>query len=388
MQLKDTKNIMDKIITEYIDSITNLTKKFFIEPSTINNYKFFFPNIVHYSFILQYLNIPTEMKKELINILLKFNGFYFKKNYSLFNGLPLLSMILLINKEIIKEDYYALQKKIIFLINNIKISNKEFKDIEYINGISGLLNYYLILNELEPCILSAKSYLRINQIIDLILEYDKTKINNLSSINFSLSHGIAGILLVLVKSLKYNYKKKEIEKQILFLQKLLINNYILYSNKIPGIVSKNEIIFPKNTPSWCYSELGVLHAIIKSFKIYSNKNYLETIFRKEIQKILSNKSNYKLISSNFCHGFSGALVFFTLYQVNNKEIKEYLLSEIKSLYDKKLICGFYDLYYNKSGNICSEINFSFLDGSISVLLSLLYSKGKNNTIWENMLLLK
>lgn len=65
-----------------------------------------------------------------------------------------------------------------------------------------------------------------------------------------------------------------------------------------------------------------------------------------------------------------------------KEIKEYLLFEIKSLYDKKLICVFYNLYYNKSGNVCSEINFSFLDGLISVLLSLPYSKGKNNTIQE------
>ena len=76
------------------------------------------------------------------------------------------------------------------------------------------------------------------------------------------------------------------------------------------------------------------------------------------------------------------------YEVSSKELNGFLLEQIESFYDHECLSIFYDQYYNLSGEICSDASYSFLDGSISVLLSLLFVEGYNTVIWEEMLLLK
>lgn len=384
MQLKDTKNIMINI-NKYIEMMSNQIKIIFDESVSIKYRELLFINLAHYTIILQYLDLSMDMKRKLINILIEYKKYYFQENGKIFNGLPLLSLILLINKKTIGENYNDLQKEVISLINKIELSNEKFKDIEYINGISGLLNYYLIISQLDSSFILEKSN-RLNLIINSIVEFLEINLCNLSTVNLGLSHGISGVLLVLTRAYTYGYKDNKIRNIILKLQKILIANYLLYGNNMPGIIEKNNVVFPRNTPSWCYSELGGLHAIIESSKILQF-NTLISIFERELRRVILDKRNYRIISPNFCHGYSGILVFYTLYGIDKKEIKNYLLEQIESSFDQKCNSCFYDLYYNEFGNICYEENFSFLDGSVSVLLSLLYANGQIPEVWEKMLLL-
>ena len=342
------------------------------------------PHLVHFAIVMKDLDISCHQQKEILNILVNNKDYYFQNNYSLFDGIPLLSIVFLINKVIIGEEYVRIQKQLLALIQGLKIDIQDFRNVEYINGISGLLNYYLILYHDECSLISND---QIYMLIEFIMKYVHRKVYNTLPLNLGLSHGIAGILLVLTKAYKAGFEMLGMKGIIWYLQNILITQYFHHELRIPGIINRGEVIFPRNTPSWCYSELGVLHAIIQSTQVLGF-SLLSILFEEELKNVIQNMNDYKIISPNFCHGYSGIFVFATLYGVSNEESNGFLLDQIESFYDPECLSIFYDQYYNLSGEICSDASYSFLDGSISILLSLLFVEGYNTDIWEEMLLLK
>lgn len=204
-------------------------------------------------------------------------------------------------------------------------------------------------------------------------------------INLGLSHGVSGILLVL--SLIYKNKSDILLKRAIYKILSFLIDIDLKNIPLPSIIYKEKNTYAKVKPSWCYSELGIYHSIIISSKcmgLYS----ISCLYKHKIMNVINKIENHKIISPNFCHGYSGILVFNKLYNNNSYKIKKYYMDLLYKERSNDITSIFYDYYYAKEMIIKKETNLSFLDGSFSVLLSLMFINGYQNKLWEKLLLIR
>lgn len=344
-------------------------------------------NLINFCMILNELSIPKSIKKDIIIQLIKNKKFYFDNTNSLFYGLPLLSLLIYNNKQLFFDNEYdKYQEIIVSEISEQAIDySGEMKNFEYIKGLSGTINYLLFIKNHEPYYFE-KYYIKlynesIQRLIDFVLSDSIFK----EPINLGLSHGISGILLIV--SLVYkNYDNVLLRKGLYKILDFLIH-IDLNQSPLPSIIDDKTNIYAKVRPSWCYSELGVYHSIIISSNflgLYS----ISYIYKNKIINLINNIEDYKIISSNFCHGYSGVLVFNKIYNNNNHNVKNYIMNLLYKECSNDITSTFLDCFYTQEMTVKKETNLSFLDGSFSVLLSLLFISDYQNIIWEEILLVK
>ena len=158
----------------------------------------------------------------------------------------------------------SIQKKLLEIIQIIKIYIQDFRNVEYINGISGLLNYYLILFQDDCSLISSE---RIYMLIEFIMKYVHQKVYNTLPMNLGLSHGIAGLLLVLSKAFKAGFQMLGMKSIIWYLQRILITHYFHHKLRIPGIINNS---FHKKTHSNCQKKSPIdLPKFLKPLKASS-----------------------------------------------------------------------------------------------------------------------
>jgi lantibiotic biosynthesis protein len=215
------------------------------------------------------------------------------------------------------------------------------------------------------------------------------KIEEKQEINFSLSHGLSGILLILENACsKSDHKeliKKVISEGIRFLLRHKMD--IDYSNDeysfFPFIVNQNtdEISAP-NQMAWCYGDLNEVLLFYRAGKLLNDPQLTRLADLIGTQSLMrKDERSTMIVDSQFCHGSSGVAHFYKkLYKESNLPLYldgyEYWIEQTILLLDKELESSFY-----------SGRELDMLEGLIGVAFSLLSYVSEKELNWSKSLLL-
>lgn len=308
------------------------------------------------------------------------------------------------------------------LVDKYTKNIEELKVFHYdsIYGLSGIASYILLINNEE----SKRVLRKINNYLINLTEYYELdgvevpgwyiKTNNQltddyirdypnGSINYSLSHGIAGCLAILsityINGIEVPRQREAIETILEEYKKV---EYFNEDNVAywPGMVSlesyKNKDYYSINDRmSWCYGSIGILRSMYLASLALNNKilkinveNMINDIAKLDLQA-------YKIESPIICHGYAGASSILRVFyeDTNNDIIREKcieLIYKLKDAFSKEYKFCFKDVLYKAANDNwvrVEEDKNDFLNGSIGIVLELL-AYIKDSTTFEKLLLIK
>ena len=277
----------------------------------------------------------------------------------------------------------------LLLNDNFMLKNTDF---DIISGLAGIGLYYLYSNDINIDIPKKITY----RLIDMLETIDILELHDLHNptvsiianpqIDYSISHGILGIMYYLsiyYKKTRDEYVLKVLKQALNIYNKFLLDEEHDYITKFPSISKyvdgKIQFYYSSRTV-WCYGSIGSFRALYLIARNI-NDNYLMSLVLDEVKKFSTlDISKYNLICPTFCHGFSGLYLILSLF--NSEVYDVYLEDTINKLEDK--IWSYYDPTlpycfpkYDDNGKGLRENiydNSSFVDGSVSIIISFLQNQ--------------
>jgi lantibiotic modifying enzyme len=209
------------------------------------------------------------------------------------------------------------------------------------------------------------------------------------NINFGLSHGQSGFLLILINVWHRSSHKQLIEKivteGIRFIRKYKMD--VDFSNdeysSFPFIVQRGALeITAPNRLGWCYGDLNQVLLFYRAGKLFENQELVDLADVIGAQTLLRKSERATLVSDScFCHGGAGlAELYRQLHTERNlpvyKEGHEYWIEQTLLLVQRDLDRGRY-----------AGKEHALLDGLIGVAFSLLSYVAPDDLVWSKCLLL-
>lgn len=216
------------------------------------------------------------------------------------------------------EDIEGIDKYLYYhLINDLNFGNWD-----YLHGATGLILYFV---KKYPYNKEVKDYLKLylTKMMEIAIVNEKhikwySKIDNDNPIfNISLSHGMCGILGILLKIyniIKYDELKTIIEKNINYIldQQLDLSNFNSY---FPSTSIESSQRITSSRMGWCYGDLGIAYTLYSAANILENDE-LSTLSI-NIFKHSSKRRDLiecSIFDAGICHGSSGiAHIFRKMY---------------------------------------------------------------------------
>ncbi len=207
-------------------------------------------------------------------------------------------------------------------------------------------------------------------------------------INFSLSHGLSGMLIILMNLLsKYPHLEvieKIIHKGLHYIKssRIVTGRQTDDLTQYPFSVSPNGEGTSSNRLAWCYGDLGPVLLFHRYAKFFNEPGIDALANEVGILTCTRQNMNDTLVKGScFCHGSSGLLQFYnTLYTETGmslyKHAREYWHRETKR---------FLQLELNQSSHKGKETQL--LEGLVGVALSLLSVETNSAAPWSRQLLL-
>lgn len=257
---------------------------------------------------------------------------------------------------------------------------KEYKNVvtKMIKYIINIVNFKIENNNSIP-----KWYVK-NE--NLAMESDRENNPN-GCVNYSLSHGIGGMLYALSIAYKNNICIDGQKEAIEILVNEFINSTTYNKENImnwPGMVDLNNYLNNIYEPviyrsSWCYGNIGIMCCLYQAAEALKDNSLQEIIKNQSLLILEQNTDEYFLNSPVICHGYSGILIYFLCYNkidnsiVINNKITD-LTNKLLNMYDEDSEHGFYDILFSlneQSNKIIKKDSKSLLDGSIGCVITLL-----------------
>lgn len=206
--------------------------------------------------------------------------------------------------------------------------------------------------------------------------------------DISLSHGMTGIILVLLKIYERNIAR-DLTKELIFKS----INYVL-TTQIKG---RSHCLFPSSVRSgkpqpsrlaWCYGDLNVGWCLWKAGKVFGDTYWLQNslrIFHNCARRRTAEETS--VIDAGFCHGSAGLAYFFKrIYEETGDEVfwetAEFWLSDLlKKNVFKDSMTGYKSYYLGKWYE-----SYSLLEGVTGIGLVLMSFLGDND-FWNKFFLL-
>lgn len=208
-------------------------------------------------------------------------------------------------------------------------------------------------------------------------------------INFSLSHGLSGMLLILLKAYPKSSHKEVIEKTVRQGIRFMLKHklYIDFSDDeysfFPFLVKVNATeIENKPRMAWCYGDLGQVLLFYRTANLFGDKEILQQADLIGLHSLMrKDEAATRVSDSHFCHGSSGLAQFYkTLYKEsgNTKYLEgyEHWIEQTILYLQKDLETG---LYKGKE--------YDFLDGLVGVAFTLLSYISTKELNWSRVLFL-
>lgn len=278
-------------------------------------------------------------------------------------------------------------------------------DIMY--GLAGTANYLIHFKsetKVKNTLLSILQYLTSicetdeNGIPKFAIRSDHSQLFHLVNdpkvryVNFGVSHGIPGVLLVLSNSYESGiYFEGQLEAI------KCLSNYISDScvkigdeffwetQKIIGIDGDKAV---QSRDAWCYGTPGVAYSLLIASRIL-NDNEMRNLAIQSMK--LSLKRLRDVVSPTFCHGLSGICCLARKFyeytdDIYFKEMYMGMFENILNLYDDKNPLGFKDTEFEK-GKLVNKDEIGLLNGTSGVILTLLSCYRPVKTQWDSIFLL-
>jgi lantibiotic biosynthesis protein len=208
-------------------------------------------------------------------------------------------------------------------------------------------------------------------------------------IDFSLSHGLVGFMLVLLNTYENglqneiipNFVSKAIDYIFSYKRNTDFDNehYSYFPNSVNE--TTNEVNY-KNRLAWCYGDLNVVLLLFRYAKLFNDKNIEKQASLIGTSTLMRLNTNATLITdAHFCHGASGVAQFYkTLFEISDIDAfqkgYEQWIDKLLVFIDNGLV-----------NNNYSSIEGNILDGYSGIALTLL-SYFKNETLfWQKTFLL-
>lgn len=211
-------------------------------------------------------------------------------------------------------------------------------------------------------------------------------------VNLGISHGIPGMLLLLIKTYEVGITVPKQLDTIKFVANYISECCIKRENEIfwesQKIVGISNVAAVAARDAWCYGTPGVAYSLLRASKILQDQK----MFQLAVSSMkLSIKERREIISPTFCHGLSGLCCLarkFYEYTSDDYFYDTYikLLGDIVDLYNEDAPFGFRDKEIKK-GKIVSEDEIGLLTGVSGVLLTILSCYKPVVTQWDSIFLL-
>lgn len=301
--------------------------------------------------------------------------------------------------------------------SKIDINDLKIIDYDLISGISGVIPYLIIWK--DNIVLREYLYKCLNFLIDAVLgekivdgkermnlfitsENQMTREEGIlvpkGAINTSLSHGIAGVGVVLsicyLNGIIVEDHEKAIEKiKDIYLRYMKQDDDKIYwsNNLTPEILDEN--IGDKNDfirDAWCYGVPGISLFFLyagEALKSRDIKDFAVCLIKNSFEDVRF------IYSPILCHGYAGLLEISKIFYKHTnddyfKESSNKFKNKVLSYFDYSHKYGFKNYEY-VSGELVESDEFTFLDGALGICLSLLSEKDilKKTDLWKEILLL-
>lgn len=208
-------------------------------------------------------------------------------------------------------------------------------------------------------------------------------------INFSLSHGLSGMLLILLEAYTRTIHKKRIEevvrKGIQFIRK-----HQLYVDSLNGEYSfypllvneQGSIIENRPRMAWCYGDLNEVLLFYRAANLFHDqqlKNIAEIVGMHSLMR--KDEASTQVSDSHFCHGAAGLAQFYKC--LHRESGNEKYLGGYRFWIGKTLEYIHRDI---ANGRFTNK-EHSLLEGPVGVALVLLSYLSAEEKQWENMFFL-
>lgn len=302
----------------------------------------------------------------------------------------------------------SLNSYILSFCQNLAKENSAFFDIfneekyDLMFGLCGVLNYMELFsnntdmkNAIKKLISIFISKIQANGIQGCSVKLANSVLlqtnKNGHYINLGISHGIASILILLIKFYKrgiiLDFHKETIS---------IIANWILEQRKYD---SSNFLFWPSsvyldceledyNRDAWCYGTPGTSYSLLVAGDFLNDNKMIETaIFGMED----SLKRQKDILSPTFCHGLAGLYFLSKRFYFNTskkyfKEVCIDIQNKIFNLYRSKYPFGFVNVE-KVNGQVNKVNHINLLSGVSGVLLTLVDDINNSNSAkWEKIFL--
>jgi lantibiotic modifying enzyme len=267
--------------------------------------------------------------------------------------------------------------------------------LDYLHGSMGILHYFTTRMDEVKIMLYADTF--IEALYAKAIRDDKgirfrsfiTKPVAREEYNFSLSHGLSGMLMILMNAWPLSKNKKMIEEMVADGVKYLLHyrKDIDYDNEqynfFPFTINEQTRgIVESNRLAWCYGDLNQVLLLNRAGKLLKQNNYIRLAQLIGLQTLMRNDYTMTLAGdSHFCHGTAGlAQVYKILYDATDqpgyKKGQDFWIEQTILFLEKELPAGKYkghehDLLEGLPGvglTLLSYISEQPLDWSTSLLL--------------------
>lgn len=211
----------------------------------------------------------------------------------------------------------------------------------------------------------------------------------MGEINFSLSHGLSGMLLILL-STHSNTKHKVLVEETIRQGIRFIRKHQLWVDYAEGEysffplsvkVNAQEI---ENQPrlGWCYGDLNQVLLFYRAAKLLDDKELAREADKVGLWSLMrKDEASTQVIDSHFCHGASGLAQFYRILFLESAKEKyqegyEYWINQTLSMLKEDIQNGRY-----------KSKEHGLLDGLVGVALTILSYTTEKNLDWSRALLL-
>lgn len=286
-----------------------------------------------------------------------------------------------------------------------------------IEGLSGILNYLEIFKEDDLCREALEK--GVNALVsltgDILVQGYRVpgwylpaenqfsrleqEIYPAGNFNTSLSHGVAGPLIVLSKfysaGIRMEGQRDAIEAIVDFYRRCRSSDgrRDFWKGQIDFYELAEEKITEKNAvrrDAWCYGAPGICYALIRAGIALENRELTEYAvenLRRAMQDIRG------IFSPTFCHGYAGIYQVLQsaedclereLFGAEKRKIRQIILDFYESGYE----FGFYNREFDREmGDWKEEETPGLLDGAAGVCLVLLENNNSCGNLWKRAFLL-
>lgn len=326
-------------------------------------------------------------------------------NATLSSGLAGLGLALeiLVNEGFIGDDYDHFLQRIDIYVHENAIKKIEREDTDFLHGGTGGYHYLYYRLDRNPDIREYLSeYVRKLSVITHAARAGSYLKNTYmwrpawpDEINFSLSHGMAASILLLL-----NLYESEVEQD---LAESLVRRYIPFittHKKMVDYQQGKHSFFPNTVvprdgdfrPAeessylgglrWCYGDLNAIHFLYKAGLILQEPEWFQLASEAGLATLaMKDIGNAKCHGSLFCHGATGIAHYYD-YLRRISGIKDY-----QAGYDHWMQIAFSEYEKEEEQKLYLDLSGNFLEGAVGSGLVLMNALQGEPGYWEKLWLL-